>query len=183
MQWNIIQQYKEMTHQVRKTDKMKMLVAKLCLTLCNAMDCCPSVFSVHGIPQAIIVEWVAMPFSRGSSWPRDQTSIFCTGRQILYHWASWEAQGRQGWISKAFSNSEMTVWKGYLFYYSNYMTFQKRQKYWGRKRSVIDREFREGRYVEPVKHRRHYHHGKLGKEDTGFVCIISFFLFFFFFEW
>ena len=125
MQWNIIQQYKETTHQVRKTDKMKMLVAKLCLTLCNAMDCCPSVFSVHGIPQAIIVEWVAMPFSRGSSWPRDQTSIFCTGRQILYHWASWEAQGRQGWISKAFSNSEMTVWKGYLFYYSNYMTFRK----------------------------------------------------------
>ena len=40
-------------------------------------------------------EWVAMPSSRGSSWLRDQTHVscvFCTGRQILYHWATWEAQ-------------------------------------------------------------------------------------------
>ena len=50
--------------------------------------------SVHGILQARILEWVAMPFSRGSSWPGDQTCvsyISCIGRQVLYHWTTWKA--------------------------------------------------------------------------------------------
>ena len=46
---------------------------------------------VHGILQARIQEWVVISFSRGSSRPRDWTPISCIGRQILYHWASWEA--------------------------------------------------------------------------------------------
>ena len=41
------------------------------------MDCSPPGFSVHGILQARILEWVAMPSSRGSSWPRDQTHVSC----------------------------------------------------------------------------------------------------------
>ena len=41
------------------------------------MDCSPPSFSVHGILQARILEWVAIPFSRGSSWPRDQTWVSC----------------------------------------------------------------------------------------------------------
>ena len=44
-------------------------VAQLCLTLCHPMDCSLPVFSVHGIFQARILEWVAISFSRGSSWP------------------------------------------------------------------------------------------------------------------
>ena len=47
-----------------------------------------------GILQARILEWVAVFFSRGSSRPRDQTGvswIYSNGRQILYHWATWEA--------------------------------------------------------------------------------------------
>ena len=51
------------------------LVAQLCLTLCNPMDCSPPGSSVHGILQARILEWVAMPFSRGSSWPGDRTCV------------------------------------------------------------------------------------------------------------
>ena len=43
------------------------LVTKLCLTLCDPMDCSPPGSSVHGILQARILEWVAIPFSRGSS--------------------------------------------------------------------------------------------------------------------
>ena len=43
---------------------------QLCLTLCNPMDCNVPVSSVHGILQARILEWVAMPSSRGSSQPR-----------------------------------------------------------------------------------------------------------------
>jgi len=44
---------------------------QLCLTLCNSMDCSPPGFSVHGILQARILEWVAVPSSRESSQSRD----------------------------------------------------------------------------------------------------------------
>ena len=46
---------------------------QLCPTLCNPMDCSPPGSSVHGILQAKILEWVAMPSSQRSSLPRDQT--------------------------------------------------------------------------------------------------------------
>ena len=51
--------------------------ARLCLTLCDPMDCSLPGFSVHGIPQARILEWFAISYSRGSSRPRDQTCISC----------------------------------------------------------------------------------------------------------
>ena len=47
---------------------VKVSVAQLRLTLCDPIDC-----TVRGIPQARILKWVAFPFSRGSSQPRDQT--------------------------------------------------------------------------------------------------------------
>ena len=68
------------------------LVAKSCPTLCNPMDFSPPGSSVHGISQTRILEWVAISFSRGSSWPRDQTWVSCTGRRILYWWAIRKAQ-------------------------------------------------------------------------------------------
>ena len=43
----------------------------------------------HGIFQARILEWVTTSYSRASFWPRDQTCISCSGRRILYHWATW----------------------------------------------------------------------------------------------
>ena len=46
-------------------------------TLCDPMDCSPPGSSVHGILQARILKWVAMPSSRGSSQPRDQTHVSC----------------------------------------------------------------------------------------------------------
>ena len=61
---------------------------QLCPTLCDLMDCSPPSYSVHGISQARILEWVVMPFSRGSSWLTDQTHVpyvSCIGRQVLYH--------------------------------------------------------------------------------------------------
>ena len=70
------------------------LVAQSCSTLCDPMDCSPPGSSVHGIPQARIVEWVAISFSRGSSQLRDRTCISwvpCTGWLVLYHWATREA--------------------------------------------------------------------------------------------
>ena len=50
-----------------------LLVTQSCLTLCDPMDCSPLGFSVHGVLQARTLEWVAIPFSRVSFWPRDLT--------------------------------------------------------------------------------------------------------------
>ena len=52
---------------------MKVLVAQSCPALCDPMDCSPPGSSVHGILQARILEWVAMPSSRESSPHRDRT--------------------------------------------------------------------------------------------------------------
>ena len=54
--------------------KVRVFVAQPCPTVCNPMDC-RSGSSAHGILQARILEWVAIPFSRGSSQPRDQTQV------------------------------------------------------------------------------------------------------------
>ena len=66
-------------------------VTQSCPTLCHPMDYSPPGSSVHGILQARILEWVAISSSRGSSQPRDQMHVSCTGRRILYHWTTWEA--------------------------------------------------------------------------------------------
>ena len=52
--------------------------------LCDPRDCSPTGFCVHGALQARILEWFAIPFSKGSSLPRDRTCVSCTGRQVLY---------------------------------------------------------------------------------------------------
>ena len=62
--------------------------AQLCPTLCDSMVCSLPGSSVHGILQARILQWVAMPFSKGFFQPRDQTCISSVGRWILYHWAT-----------------------------------------------------------------------------------------------
>ena len=54
------------------------------------MDCSPPGFSVHGISQARILEWVAISFSRESSWPRDRTHISCLAGRF-FNIAPWEA--------------------------------------------------------------------------------------------
>ena len=54
---------------------------QLCLTICNPENCSPPGSSVHGILQTRVMEWVAMPSSRGSSWCRNQTRVSC-----LLHW-------------------------------------------------------------------------------------------------
>ena len=69
------------------TSKVKGKVAQSCPTLHNPMD-----YTVHGILQARILEWITFPFSRGPSQPRDQTQVFriagefftsCTTREVL----------------------------------------------------------------------------------------------------
>ena len=64
------------------TWKLK-LAAQSCPTLCKSTDCSLSGFSVHGIIQARELEWAAISFSRGSSWPEDQTRVSCTAGRFL----------------------------------------------------------------------------------------------------
>ena len=64
--------------------KAKAKIAQLCPTLCDSMD-----YTVHGILQVRILEWVAVPFSRESSQPRDQTPI---AGGFFTSWATKEAQ-------------------------------------------------------------------------------------------
>ena len=73
--------------------RKEVLVAELCLTLWDPIDCSPPGSSVHGVLQARTLEWVAIPFSRGSSWPRDQTQVSCTAGRFLTLWSTRKAQG------------------------------------------------------------------------------------------
>ena len=66
--------------------KWKVKVTQLCPTLCNPMD-----YTVHGILQARILEWVAFPFPMGSSQPKDQTQVSHIASRFLTSWAAREA--------------------------------------------------------------------------------------------
>ena len=67
--------------------KMKALVTQSCLPLCDPMD---HRSSVHLIFQARILEWVVIPFSKGSSQIRDQTRVSCIAGRFLTVWATRE---------------------------------------------------------------------------------------------
>ena len=71
--------------------KVKSEVTQSCLTLCNPMDYRLPGSSIHGIFQARVLEWVAISFSRGSSWPRDWTWVFCIAGRCFTVWATREA--------------------------------------------------------------------------------------------
>ena len=58
-------------------DPLLVLITQLYLTLCDPIDCSLPGSSAHGISQARILEWVAIPFSRESSQARDETQVSC----------------------------------------------------------------------------------------------------------
>ena len=67
--------------------KVKVKVAQLCPTLCSLVD-----YSVHGILQARVLEWVAFSFSVGSSQPRDRTQVSHIAGGFFTSWTTREAQ-------------------------------------------------------------------------------------------
>ena len=71
---------------------MKVKVAQLCLIPCDPMSGSLPGSSVHGILQARMLVWVAIPFSRGSSQLRDQTQVSCIAGGFFTIWATGEAQ-------------------------------------------------------------------------------------------
>ena len=68
--------------------------------------------SVHGILQARILEWVAIPFSKGSSQPRDQTQVSCLAGGFFTIWATSEAQLDNTLVSKGQSRHWMKMLTG-----------------------------------------------------------------------
>ena len=85
-----------------------MKVIQLCLNLHDPMDCI-----VHEIFQVRILEWVAFPFSRGSSWPRNRMEISCIAGRFFTNWAIQEALSNLGSVIKAllvFFGDIMCTW-------------------------------------------------------------------------
>ena len=80
-------------------------VTQSCLSLCNPMD-----YTVHGILQARILEWVAISFSRGSSQPRDRTQVYHIAGRFFTSWAIREAQSYEV-IKKGLSNAMIYILK------------------------------------------------------------------------
>ena len=67
-------------------------VAQSCQTLCDPMDCSLPGSSVHGIFQARVLEWIAISFSRGSSWLRDWTQVSRIAGRRFTGWATKESE-------------------------------------------------------------------------------------------
>ena len=84
-----------LSHQ-RSPPKVKVLVTQSCLNLCYPMDCHPSGSPLHGILQARILKWIVIPFSKGSSWPRDQTQVSCIAGRFFTSWATKGRFSNQG---------------------------------------------------------------------------------------
>ena len=74
---------KDNCHHNRSFPTLLSVLTQSCLTLCDPMDYSLPGSSVHGILQARILEWVAMPFSRGSSQPKDWTWGSCTAGRFF----------------------------------------------------------------------------------------------------
>ena len=78
----------------------------ICLTLCDPMDCSLPGSFVHGIFQAIVLEWIAISFSRGSSQPRAWTWVSCIVDRCFTVWATrevlwmWELDYKENWVLK-----------------------------------------------------------------------------------
>ena len=78
-------------------------------------DYSPPGFSVHGILQTRTLGWVAISSFKGSSWPRDLIHVSCNScinRQVLYHWATWEAPK----VNALFYNSSNVLLKSWCLH-------------------------------------------------------------------
>ena len=100
----------------------KVLVTQLCPTLCNPMDCSLPGSSVCGISQARILEQVAIPFSRGSSQPRDRIWVSCIAGRFFTIWATREDSLRKGNFLKCWPWGRK---KGHFLIFQLLRNFQK----------------------------------------------------------
>ena len=90
---------------------MKVLIPQLCPTLWDPNDCSPPGSSIYGILQVGILEWVAIPFSKGSSQPRDWTQVSCIAGGFFTIWATREANGKINLYKMGGTNLIMSILK------------------------------------------------------------------------
>ena len=96
--WNLcsrgqeLQLLKPLSSRTRAVQHEEAKVAQLCLTFSDPMNCSLPGSSVHGILQARLLEWVAVPFSRRSSQPRNKTGVSCIAGEFFTSGAIREAQ-------------------------------------------------------------------------------------------
>ena len=99
--------------------KVKVKSLSSVRTLCNPVDCSPPGSSIHGILQARILEWTAIPFSRGSSWLRDQTRVSCFAGRFFTIWTTM-GRGRCHFEDTESRNRpKLGVWERQDSYFSN----------------------------------------------------------------
>ena len=92
-------------------------VAQSCPTLCDSMDCSLSGSSIHGIFQARVLEWIAISFSRGSSWPRNPTPVSHIAGRHFTIWATREAY----YTLWSLKELDMTEWLNKIIYIASYV--------------------------------------------------------------
>ena len=72
----------------QEVERKESEVTQSCPTLCDPMDCCLPGFSVHGIFQARVLEWVILSIPRGSSRPRNWTQVSCIAGRYFNLWVT-----------------------------------------------------------------------------------------------
>ena len=85
---------------INNASKKEREVAQSCLILCYPVD-----YTVNGILQARILEWVAFPFSRGSSQTRDQTQVSCIAGRFFTTWATRKARNNDSFLAITLASS------------------------------------------------------------------------------
>ena len=152
------------------------LIAKLHQTLWDSVDCSQPGSSVQGISQARTqYSWVAISFSRGSSWPRDWTPISCRTlilRRILSHWATREPHNRMLLRHKKEWNNEplpfVAMWMGLEIIIASEESQKEKDKYhrillmWNLKKMIQVNLFPKQKVTH--RHRKQIYGYQRGKE-------------------
>ena len=126
--FSLIIQYQMHSSSVQCFGFHLVLVAQSCPTLCNTMDCSLPGSSAHGILQARILEWVAIPFSRGSSWPRDWTRVSYITSRFSTTWATREAHYKQFRDILVFHSISFSLMTPLVHFYLKYLRRQNQNK-------------------------------------------------------
>ena len=102
-------------------------VAQSCPTLCDPMDCSLSGSSVYGIFQARVLEWIAISFSRGCSWPRNRTRVSHIAGRHFTVWATREATQKKSLATKKDTNPKVrtTLISTFFFFFTILIYFIK----------------------------------------------------------
>ena len=104
-----------------------MLVAQSCRTLCSPMDYSLPGSSVRGILQARILEWAAIPFSRGSAWHRDRTQISCIAGGFFTIYQDYQGSPTLSNFKVALIHFCFLTWLPLRQYYRDYFVWDRKQ--------------------------------------------------------